>query len=228
MDILNFISWIASKRRVVKTLNKTDLIPIGVRTETRDDKYTTVAITAEAFIDEVLSQIPEPAYKVYTVLLTQGGGDNPSTILGDGTIDKGISYYISDNPDNEDLTLVGAPDNNPGTYFVATQTVTGAYTSNVVLAYNTGAPVATVLENTVGNIWFTYGGIGQYRVYSNSLFIEDKTTIDIDSFGNNGDITNFISNSTLNGSGEFRIYTYNTGFADTVLQKNRLEIRVYN
>jgi hypothetical protein len=53
MDILNFISWIASKRRVVKTLNKTDLIPLGVRTETRDDKYTTVAITASDFVAQL-------------------------------------------------------------------------------------------------------------------------------------------------------------------------------
>jgi hypothetical protein len=45
MDILNFISWIASKKRIVKTLNDSDLIPVGVRTETRDDKYTTVAIS---------------------------------------------------------------------------------------------------------------------------------------------------------------------------------------
>jgi hypothetical protein len=53
MDILNFISWIASKRRIVKTLNDTDLVPVGVRNETRDDKYTTVAIT----YDDLASQI---------------------------------------------------------------------------------------------------------------------------------------------------------------------------
>jgi len=45
MDILNFISWIASKRRVVTSVPDNALIPVGVRTETRDDKYTTVAIS---------------------------------------------------------------------------------------------------------------------------------------------------------------------------------------
>ena len=44
MDILNFISWIASKKRVVTSAPDDALIPIGIRTETRDDKYTTVAI----------------------------------------------------------------------------------------------------------------------------------------------------------------------------------------
>jgi hypothetical protein len=45
MDILNFISWIASKRRVVTSVPDDALFPVGIRTETRDDKYTTVAIS---------------------------------------------------------------------------------------------------------------------------------------------------------------------------------------
>lgn len=226
MDILNFISWIASKRRIVKSLNNSDLLPVGVRNETRDDKYTTVAITAGDFIDEVLSQIPEPAYKVYTALLTQNGTDNYQSISS-GPLTIGVTYQIISEGANDDFTNVGAPNNNVGTSFVATGT-TPNYFVDGELEYNTGAPVVTVLENTIGNIWFTYGSIGQYRVYSNGLFIEDKTTIDIDSFGGNGDITNLISNTTLNGSGEFRINTDKTGFADNVLVKNRLEIRVYN
>jgi hypothetical protein len=44
MDILNFISWIASKRRVVTSVPDDSLIPVGIRTPQRDDKYTTVAI----------------------------------------------------------------------------------------------------------------------------------------------------------------------------------------
>jgi len=44
MDILNFISWIAGKRRVVTSVPDDALVPVGIRTETRDDKYTTVAI----------------------------------------------------------------------------------------------------------------------------------------------------------------------------------------
>jgi hypothetical protein len=43
MDILNFISWIASKR-IVTSAPDDALVPIGIRTENRDDKYTTVGI----------------------------------------------------------------------------------------------------------------------------------------------------------------------------------------
>ena len=60
MDILNFISWIASKRRIVNSLTYSDLIPVGVRNETRDDKYTTVAITAKDFFAQIPAPVPEP------------------------------------------------------------------------------------------------------------------------------------------------------------------------
>jgi hypothetical protein len=53
MDILNFISWIASKRRVVTSVPGDALVPVGIRTETRDDKYTTVAIKTS----DIASQI---------------------------------------------------------------------------------------------------------------------------------------------------------------------------
>lgn len=46
MDILNFISWIRSKK-ILKTLPKGSLIPVGVRDTRRDDRYNTYAIKAE-------------------------------------------------------------------------------------------------------------------------------------------------------------------------------------
>jgi hypothetical protein len=53
MDILNFISWIAGKKRVVTSVPDNALIPVGIRTETRDDKYTTVAIRVSDFANQV-------------------------------------------------------------------------------------------------------------------------------------------------------------------------------
>jgi hypothetical protein len=41
----------------------------------------------------------------------------------------------------------------------------------------TSAPVATVLENTIGNIWFTYIGNGNYSINSNGLFTQNKTSL---------------------------------------------------
>jgi hypothetical protein len=53
MDILNFISWIAGKKRVVNTVPNDSLLPIGIATPQRDDKYTTVAITVSDFASQI-------------------------------------------------------------------------------------------------------------------------------------------------------------------------------
>lgn len=115
-----------------------------------------------------------PKYKVYTALLTQGGGDNIVNINGsDLTI--GVTYQIDDSSGGADYTNVGAPNNDNGTYFVATGTTPNSWGTGGGLNYNTGAPVVTVLENTIGNIWFTYNNTGNYFINSDGLFLIDKT-----------------------------------------------------
>jgi hypothetical protein len=54
MDILNIISWLRSSRRVttIAEPGKT-LIPIGVKNNTRDDKYAVGAITVEDFVNGI-------------------------------------------------------------------------------------------------------------------------------------------------------------------------------
>ncbi len=80
-----------------------------------------------------------------------------------------------------DFTNVGAPNNEVGTYFVATDTVPTSWgskenTGYETIYYNTGAPrVLKVLENTIGNIWYTIKDNGQYVMWSNSLFTDNST-----------------------------------------------------
>jgi hypothetical protein len=127
-------------------------------------------------LDEfVQSFIPKPTYKVFTALLTQSGGsENGYVFSGDLTI--GITYFIDVITNDSDFTNVGAPNNNYGTYFVATGTTPNNW-GDGALRYDTGAPVATVLENTIGNIWFTYTDFGSYSVESESLFTDAKTWV---------------------------------------------------
>lgn len=172
----------------------------------------------------------ELPYKVFTALITQSGtGDAPETIFGDGSIIKGNSYYILENPNNENLTLVGAPNNIPGTFFIATETVSGKYSPNVKLAYNQGSPTAIVLENTLGGVAFGYITTGRYSVNSNGLFKMDKTTISIDAFGQDGNSPGLavIGNTTLNDENKFTIVCAKGGDVDGILQKTRIEIKVY-
>lgn len=119
-------------------------------------------------------------YKVFTALLTQSGGSSVVGIYngGDYPIVVGATYTIIDNGGyGWDFTNIGAPNNNIGTSFVATGTVPNSWGVYGLMEQNLGAPVATVLENTIGNIWFTYNGVGIYQIKSDGLFISDKTFI---------------------------------------------------
>jgi hypothetical protein len=85
MDILNYISWIAGKKRVVTSVPDDALLPVGIRTESRDDKYTTVAIkksdlAAQLGGDRLIAGTSE-------VVLTDNAGDAELTFSpGDVTI----------------------------------------------------------------------------------------------------------------------------------------------
>jgi len=99
-------------------------------------------------------------YKVFTALLTQSGGDDTFG-LNSGSLIVGVTYSIENvGRENFDFTNVGAPNNIPGTWFIATGTTPNSWGTggnvDALLAFNTGAPVVTILENTIGNVWFSY------------------------------------------------------------------------
>jgi hypothetical protein len=163
-----------------------------------------------------------PKYKVYTALLTQSGGDDFQSI-GSGPLTIGVTYQIISEGANDDFTNVGAPNNTVGTFFVATGT-TPNYFDGGELEYNTGAPVVTVLENTIGNIWFNYLGIGQYQIFSDNLFTLDKSWGTAYSGGDDEvSFNGFVVSPS--GNNEFRL---NSGNSNNDHISIRLEIRVYN
>jgi hypothetical protein len=123
----------------------------------------------------------KPKYKVYTALLTQSGGSEEIWINSDdpAPLVPGVTYTIVLTDGTADWTNVGAPNNNLGTSFVATGTTPttwGTFGENSI-AYNAGAPVVTVLENTIGNIWWTYSGVGTYLINSNGGFGSSKYNV---------------------------------------------------
>ena len=174
----------------------------------------------------------KPKYKVFTATLIQVGGDSPNLVI-DLPLTVGVTYEIVDTDgDTVDFTNVGAPNNNVGTFFIATGNTPNSWGDNSLgeLQYNEGAPVANVLENTIGDVWFDYRDVGHYGLESTDLFIESKT-IGIAA-------TPFYSNPTIPGlctlavSGEnvIRIYTttLKPELADDYLNETFIEIRVYN
>lgn len=175
----------------------------------------------------VNSKLPEPTYKVYTALLTQGGDTNDQFITS-GELTIGITYYII-NGDGADFTNVGAPNSNEDTWFVAIGTTPNSWGTSGELRYNEGAPVPTVLENTIGNIYFRSYGVGAYSVNSNGLFISGKTypTLQANQFDGNSNVGYYIN---IGGESNIDITIINSlsGPQDGWLYNTPIEIRVYN
>jgi hypothetical protein len=222
MDILNFISWIKGGRQVTTVDASKTLIPLGLKDDRRDDGYLAGAITVEDLAAQLTPPAPEPTYKVYTALLTQSGGDEPKYTQSGG-LDIGVTYRIDDNAGSPDFTNVGAPNNNVGTYFVATGTTPTSW-GEAGLSYNSGAPVVTLLENTIGNIWFTYNNEGVYGINSGGLFFENKSW-SINVLILQASVYSFLEWRNFN---EFRIQTINGTLANDLLLNTPIEIRVYN
>jgi hypothetical protein len=187
---------------------------------------------AEWYTMEDVTSTVRP-YKVYTALLTQSGASVPAKING-GVLTVGVTYEIIFNTVGMDFTNVGAPNNNVGTFFVATGTTPnnwGVGPKNK-LSYNTGAPVATVLENTIGNIWFTYESIGNYTIKKTADWDDEKTWYGFGGSGNTGVFDVYPGNqiASIEGSTLFLI-TLNDDFSTPLnnqLNKTPIEIRVYN
>lgn len=233
MDILNFISWLKGGR-VVNTVDAAKtLLPVGLKDNRRDDAYLAGAITVEDFTTQVGDTVRP--YKVFTALLTQSGSDDPMSI-DTGLLTIGVTYYINNDSPGMDFTNVGAPNNIAGasTYFVATGTApnswgTGQGTGNGTLSYNTGAPVATILENTIGNIWFGYNGTGDYSIISDDLFTNGKTWVDTAIILGTGGSANRGS-MYVNAPSNIGIQTETNvdTASNNLLGNTPIEIRVYN
>ena len=176
---------------------------------------------------------PEPNYKVYTALLTQSGGNGEGYNSG-GDLTIGVSYRINTLAIGMDFTNVGALNNDIGTWFVATGTTPNSWgiDGDEVLFYNTGAPTVTVLENTIGNIWFRYNDVGYYYISSNGLFTLNK----IFSFNNNvryyypANDGFFILKVAPEGTADIAFSTITDGLnsENNFLEEQLIEIRVYN
>jgi len=179
----------------------------------------------------ITSLLPAPAYRVYTALLTQSGGDDPRAMQGDGGGDlssasKGTTVEISSNANNVDYSSIGAPNSNVGTYFILTQDITLSNLDNdTTFSINLGAPVVTVLENTIGNVWFTYYAGGDYFINSNGLFINEKTFALIGTTGFTGGGNSGASIMLTNPPNMMEIIALN---GDGALANTPIEIRVYN
>lgn len=164
--------------------------------------------------------LTEPSYRVFTALLTQNG-ESDNQILSSSAVTQGITYFIDGAGSNSDFSNVGGPVIGTNSYyFIATNSDIPNDYDGANLLYNTGAPVATVLENTIGNVWFTYIESGGYNINSNDLFTNNKT---------------YFQNVVMSLAPSFLLNNINLNFIELIatdgndsLNKTPIEIRVYN
>lgn len=202
--------------------------------------FTGSLLGTASFAENALtaSYILKP-YRVYTALITQAGNSNPQTLTFDlafpyPTITVGATYTITQIGINIDFTLIGAPNNNVNTVFVATGTSPGFGDPGApsILSYNTGAPVVVaVLENTIGNVCWFYSSTGNFIASSDAMFTEDKTYIEssIDSAAVAGSEA-FLQHGYVQGDPSSLYFTnVDSTLAPTDdLGRGYVEIRVYN
>ena len=169
-------------------------------------------------------------YKVFSALVTQENGSDSNQYKSSGAVTKGVTYLIIDSSDG-DFSNVGAPNNNINTYFIATNSnVPNSYGTSQ-LRYNAAVPTAIVLENTIGNVWFDYGGQGIYRLNSNNLFTDEKTMVIGSSYYQYqlNTIITFSSRYQRGVEDTILLQTFSgTSAIDGYLNNTPLEIRVYN
>jgi hypothetical protein len=177
-----------------------------------------------------LKEAATPKYKVYTALLTQSGESNVINI-DSGELQIGVTYVMKNITEDSDFTNVGAPNNDDGTYFVATGTTPNNW-GGVTLDYDEGAPVATVLENTIGNVWFTFLGNGTYGINNANEWDITKVWYGTSGIGDSRSINVNPGRTTMSFEGtSFIIICYNNDCTSVIngqLINTPIEIRVYN
>jgi hypothetical protein len=177
--------------------------------------------------------IPKPpsSYLVYTALLTQNGDDDPQSYINtdNGSLVIGVTYEITNYRSGDNFTNVGAPSNANGVKFVATGTTATSWSGATELNYNNGAPIVTVLENTIGNIWFTYADSGVYKLNNETLTDSSKLYFLINQINQRS--LGIIWNDE-DGSGAFVLSSrLISGFfvsENGILSNTSIEVRVYN
>ena len=169
---------------------------------------------------------PSLGYSVYIALLTEIA---PNTSIS-GSLVPGETYTIDTYNPTDDFsnvaTVISGTINTTGCIFLATGDIPADWSNGSALT-NSGAPVATVLQNTMGgDVVWSYIGLGAYQA-----------TLPMGAGSNNQNTVTFINQTFFDGitaiqtlaSDGIRVYTadfMNVGL-DSRLSVTSIEIRVY-
>ena len=94
----------------------------------------------------------------------------------------------------------------------------------------TDAPIATVLENTIGDIVWNYETVGTYKATLVGSFLNSKTYVNIGNFDTVMSSYGYFAFSSENEPDGYLLQTFDLEWvnSDNVLANTTIEIRVYN
>ena len=96
---------------------------------------------------------------------------------------------------------------------------------------STNPPTAIVLENTIGQVWWSYTSVGKYQINSDRLFPIDKTYLHCENvFGTQWNKNQFPTLEESNQPNTLTITNWDYTISDVSdgINKALIEIRVYN
>ena len=120
----------------------------------------------------------KPKYRVYTALITQFGEETNPTGYASGSLLKGRTYKFDAAGAGEwDFTNVGGPKYPDTSSFVATDNIEPIAWGDSSWVVDASTPIIlSQLENTIGNIYWEFAGLGDFFIKStDNLFTSNKT-----------------------------------------------------
>lgn len=117
-----------------------------------------------------------PGELKFEAYCTQSGSDSPDTYTIGNPFVVGKSYKIHDYINGDDFTNIGASSNASGVFFIATGTTPANWTNSTQIRFDSG-PFTIIIENNLNVHGWEYQGDGQYWLYSDAAFTENKTFV---------------------------------------------------
>ncbi len=121
------------------------------------------------------------------------------------------------------------PDDKSGTVALKQDINGGAKVYRALLSQSgTDAPVATVLENTIGTITYDYDSAGSYGLNSSALFTSGKTFVMGGGSSNNASTYVYLGEINSTSRIGIRARDLEGTFSDDIMANTPIEILVYS
>jgi hypothetical protein len=160
MDVLNFISWLKSKRQVTTVNASQTLIPIGLKDARRGDGYLPGAISVEDLAGALTPTFTQGNIKFGDLALANLTSGSENIAIGTRSLEDNVSSSFNIAIGTESSQNIAGGGNNVGV---------GPFTlrSNTGGSANVAIGMYALFNNTTGS---TNVAVGQGALYNNTVY----------------------------------------------------------